>query len=117
MEVTRSLLIGGHVLSHLWGEALSSAVYLINRTPSNVLNFRRPLDVLFDRCTLLPVVLLAPRIFECVIYVHLHPHQCTKLDSHALKYVFVGYGINQKGDKCYDPSSKRFYVYMDVVFH
>ena len=38
LEVTRSHLIGGHVPSHLWGEALSSAVYLINRTPSSVLN-------------------------------------------------------------------------------
>ena len=38
LEITRSLLIGGHVPSHLWGEALSSAVYLINRTPSSVLN-------------------------------------------------------------------------------
>ena len=39
LEVTRSLLIDGNVPSHLWGEAMSFAVYLINRTPSNVLNF------------------------------------------------------------------------------
>ena len=39
LEVTISLLIDGNVPSHLWGEAMSFAVYLINRTPSNVLNF------------------------------------------------------------------------------
>ena len=30
LEVTRSLLIDGNVLSHLWGEAVRSAIYLIN---------------------------------------------------------------------------------------
>ena len=70
LEVTRSLLLGGHVPSHLWAEALSSAVYLINRTPSSVLGFRRPLDVLVDHYTLPSVVHLAPRVFGCVVYVH-----------------------------------------------
>jgi hypothetical protein len=117
LGVTRSLLIGGHVPSYLWGEALNSAVYLINRTPSSVLNFRRPLDALSDHYTLPPVVLLAPRIFGCVVYVHLHPRQRNKLESRALKCIFVGYGVNQKGYKCYDPSSRRLYVSMDVTFH
>ncbi|KAL5568186.1 hypothetical protein UlMin_024761 [Ulmus minor] len=117
LEITRSLLIGGHVPTHLWGEALNSAVYLINRTPSSVLNFRRPLDALSDHCTLPPVVLLAPRVFGCVVYVHIHPHQRSKLDSWALKCVFVGYGMNQKGYRCYHPSSRKFYVSADVIFH
>jgi len=30
LEVTRSLLIDGNVASHLWGEVVRSAVYLIN---------------------------------------------------------------------------------------
>ena len=117
LEITRSLLIGGHVPTHSWGEALNSAVYLINRTPSSVLNFRKPLDALSDHCTLPPVVLLAPRVFGCVVYVHIHPHQRSKLDSRALKCVFVGYGMNQKGYRCYHSSSRKFYVSLDVVFH
>jgi len=95
LEVTRSFLIDGNVPSHLWGEAVTSAVYLINRTPSNVLNFRRPLDVLSDHCILPSMVSLPPHIFGCVIYVHLHPHQRTKLEELALKCVFVGYGSTQ----------------------
>ena len=80
LEVTRSLLLGGHVPSHLWGEALSSAVYLINRTPSSVLGFRRPLDALSDHCMLPSIVHLAPRVFGCVVYVHLYQNQRTKLE-------------------------------------
>ena len=81
LEITWSLLVGRHVSSHLLGEALNSTVYLIKRTPSSVLNFRRPLDALLDHGTLPPVVLLAPRIFGCMVYVYLHPHQRTKLES------------------------------------
>ena len=75
LEVTRSLLIGGNIPSYLWGEALSFAVYLINKVPSSVLNFKRPLDALSHHFTLNFVNHLPPHIFGCVIYVHLHPHQ------------------------------------------
>ena len=75
LEVIRSLLIDGNIPSYLWGEALSSTVYLINRVPSSVLNFKRLLDVLSHHFTLNFVNHLPPHIFGCVIYVHLHPHQ------------------------------------------
>ena len=117
LEVTRSLLIDGNVPSHLWGEAVSSTVYLINRTPSSVLNFRRPLDVLSDHCILPSMVYLPPHVFGCVIFVHLHPHQRTKLEERAIKCVFVGYGSTQKGYRAYHPPSKKFYISMDVTFN
>ena len=88
LEVTRSLLINGNIPSYLWGEALSSAVYLIIRVPSGVSNFKRPLDVLSHHFTLNFFNHLPPHIFCCVIYVHLHPHQRTKLESRAMKCVF-----------------------------
>lgn len=117
LEVTRSLLIDGNIPSYLWGEAVNSAVYLINRTPSSVHNFRRPLDVLSDHHVLPPIVHLPPRVFGCVMYVHLHPHQRSKLDKRAIKCVFVGYGSTQKGYRAYHPTSKRFFISMDVTFH
>jgi len=110
-------LIDGNVPSHLWGEAVRSVVYLINRTPSSVLNFRRPLDVLSDHCILPSIVSLPSHIFGCVIYVHLHSHQCTKLEERALKCVFVRYGSTQKGYCAYHPPSKKFYISMDVTIN
>ena len=34
-----------------------------------------------------------------------------------MKCVFVGYNTTQKGYKAYHPSTKRFFVSMDVTFH
>jgi len=117
LEVAISLLIDCNVPSHLWGEAVRSAVYLINWTPSSVLNFRKPLDVLSDHCILPSMVCLPPHIFECVIYVHLHPHQRTKLEEQTLKCVFVGYGSTKKDYCAYHSPSKKFYISMDVTFN
>ena len=40
--VTRSLLFTHNVPKYFWGDALLTAGYLINRLPSNVLNFQSP---------------------------------------------------------------------------
>ena len=67
LEVTRLLLIGRNIPSYLWGEALSSIVYLINRVPSSVLNLKRPLDVISHHFPLNFVNHLSPHIFGCHI--------------------------------------------------
>ena len=72
-------------------------------------------DFLF--CVLFSVVYLEPCVFACVVYCHLHAHQRKKLESRALKCVFVRYNSTQKGYWCYHPPSKWFFMSMDVIFH
>jgi transposase InsO family protein len=47
IETARTLLISSFVPSHFWGEAISTAVYLINRQPSSKLFGKCPSEVLF----------------------------------------------------------------------
>lgn len=116
LETARALLHGTYVPNCYWPDAVSTAVYLLNRMPSKVLNFKTPLQVLSSHVALPPTLMLSPRVFGCVAYVHLHKNQRTKLDPCALRCLFVGYATHQKGYRCYDPSSKRTYVTMDVTF-
>jgi len=60
--------------------------------------------------------MLPPRVFGCVAFVHLHKNQRSKLDPCALRCLFLGYAVHQKGYRCYDPSTRRMYVTMDVTF-
>ncbi|KAM1679254.1 hypothetical protein ACFX1R_041088 [Malus domestica] len=92
------------------------ATYLINRMPSKVLNFLTPLQVLATFVPLLSVLVLPPRVFGYVAFVHLHKNQRTKLDPCAICCVFMGYEIHQKGYRCYHPPSRRMYTTMDVTF-
>ncbi|BBG97367.1 ABC-2 type transporter family protein [Prunus dulcis] len=116
LETARALLIGAHVPRHHWDDAIVTAVHLINRMPSGVLTFKTPLQVLAQHRPLPSVLVLTPRIFGCVAFVHLHKNQRSKLDPCALRCVFVGYATHQKGYRCYHPPTQRTYVTLDVTF-
>ena len=97
-----------------WGEAVKSTAYLINRTPSSVLNFQTPLQKLQNLIPSPPLNNLEPRVFGCSAYVHL---TLKKLDPRAIRCIFVSYADLQKGYRCYDPHVKKMYVTRDVQFH
>ncbi|MCO5604506.1 hypothetical protein L7F22_058673 [Adiantum nelumboides] len=43
------------------------------------------------------------KVFGCIAYVHVPDELRTKLDPKAKKCVFIGYSVEQKGYKCYNP--------------
>jgi Reverse transcriptase (RNA-dependent DNA polymerase)/Integrase core domain len=116
LETARSMLLEYEVPQVYWDHAVSAAVYLINRMPSNVLNFQTPLQVLSSYVSIPSILNLPPKVFGCVAFVHIQKHQRSKLEPCAEKCVFVGYGQNQKGYKCFNPVSKKLFVTMDVTF-
>ncbi|KAI5313820.1 hypothetical protein L3X38_042996 [Prunus dulcis] len=99
------------------GHGVLAAAYLINRTPSWVLDFKTQLDVLCAHTPPVSVSKLPPKVFGCVAYVHVYSHQRSKLDPCAFRCVFIGYSTTQKGYKCYHPSSQKVHVTLDVTFH
>nr|CAN80920.1 hypothetical protein VITISV_014743 [Vitis vinifera] len=101
LEMARALLIGAHVPSRHWDDAVTTAIYLLNRMPSKVLQFRTPLQALSSHTSLPTMLMLPPQIFGCIAFIHLHKNQRTKLDPWY---------------RCFDPIIKRTYITMDVTF-
>ncbi|MFS7951094.1 putative RNA-directed DNA polymerase [Helianthus anomalus] len=116
LEITRALLIESQVLKSFWPEALATATYLINRLPTKALNLKTPLKALSDFTELPPTLTLEPRVFGCSAFVHLPKTDRGKLGPCAEKCVFLGYGINQKGYRCYSPKRRHMYTTMDCDF-
>ncbi|MCO5555991.1 hypothetical protein L7F22_045329 [Adiantum nelumboides] len=56
------------------------------------------------------------KVFGCIAYVHIPDELCTKLDPKPEKCIFVGYSNEQKGYRCYNPSTRELRVSRDVVF-
>lgn len=112
LEVAHSLMFTMNVPKYLWGEAILTAAYLINRMPLRALDFQTPLECLQGTTTFV----VPPKIFGCVCFVRDHRSTVSKLDPRALKCVFVGYSASQKGYKYFFPPERRMIVSMDVTF-
>ena len=106
-----------HAPKHLWNETLLTAIYLVNRLPSEILSFKSPKDVFLHHYL---KVQLGPElqlhIFRCVANVHQSQPGVGKWSSRALKVAFIGYSNTQNGYKFYDPSSRKIIIAISVTF-
>ena len=116
LEVARALMFSMNVPSYLWGDAVLTACYLINRMPTRVLNFQTPLG---SFKTIFPTTRLTSdlplKVFGCTVYAHISSPQ-SKLAPRAERCIFIGYASSQKGYKCFNPSTKKFLISMNVTF-
>jgi Reverse transcriptase (RNA-dependent DNA polymerase) len=116
LEITRALLIETNVPNTFWDNAITFAIYLMNRIPTQINNFETPLQSFSAHLKLNSVLNLTPKIFGCTAYVHIQKQYRSKLEPRAEKCIFLGMGHNQKGYKCYNPNTRKFYTTMDVTF-
>ncbi|WVZ51377.1 hypothetical protein U9M48_002529 [Paspalum notatum var. saurae] len=112
VEVGLALLAQACMPLKFWGKAFLSAVYLINRTPSRVIEYSTPLKRLFHQ----QPVYSSLRIFGCACWPNLRPYNHHKLQFRSLQCVFLGYSPIHKRFKCLNPSSGRVYISCDVTF-
>ncbi|KAL6331497.1 hypothetical protein AAG906_011437 [Vitis piasezkii] len=71
-----------------WEEVVLTSTYMINRLPSQILDFKIPWKPLQNSIHI---------VFGCTSLVHVHSQNRGKLDPKAIKYVFLGYSSTQKG--------------------
>ncbi|GJU67540.1 retrovirus-related pol polyprotein from transposon TNT 1-94 [Tanacetum coccineum] len=62
------------------------------------------------------VLTLEPKVFGCTVFAHIPKSYRDKLDPCAEKCVFVGYGVNQKGYRCYNPKTRHMITTMNCNF-
>ena len=97
---------------YFWVEAMNTCVYIMKRTP-NVAMHRVTLE---EKYSGKKPDLSHLKVFGCIAYVHIPDELRTKLDPKAEKCIFVGYSLEQKGYRCYNPSTCELRVSRDVVF-
>ena len=112
MEAARSMLYHGKIPLSFWAEAVSSAAYVRNRSPSASLQWKTPYECWFGKKTDLSHL----RVFGCVSYVHVPTQLRKKLDPKSEKCIFIGYPEGTKGYKLYNLKSSRFVRSKSVVF-
>ena len=117
LEMVRATLFEANMPLYFWGESHTTASYIINRIPSRNLDFHTPLKTINQSLSSPCTPNLPPKVFGCTAFVHISKHTRHKLQPCAIRCVFVGYGLHQKGYKCFHPPTRKLYVIMDVKFH
>jgi len=108
--VARALRFQAHLPIRFWGECVLTAGFLINRTPSSVLDGKTPYEVLFGKQPTYDNV----RIFGCLCYARIR--ETDKFAPRSRPCVFVGYPFGKKGWRLYDMEKDEFFISRDVVF-
>ena len=112
VEMAMCLLKGKGVPGELWGEAVSTAVYLLNRAPTRSLKMKTLYEAWHSRKPKVHHL----RTFRCVAHVKTVGPGVSKLSDRSTKMVFVGYETGTKGYRVYDPMMIRLHVSRDMTF-
>ena len=113
LESGRSMLSGANLPYKFWAEAVSTAVYLRNRSPTKAVYGMTPFEAWKKKRPFVSHL----RVFGCKAYAHVPKDEHGKLDSKARKSILVGYGEEMKGYRLYDRNKRRICFSRDVSFN
>jgi hypothetical protein len=104
------MLNGKNLPKELWGEAVSTATYVLNRCPTKRLN-----DITPEECwTGNKPNVNHLRVFGSVAYRHVPDQLRRKLDDKSEVMILVGYH-NTGGYKLFDPVKRNIVISRDVL--
>jgi hypothetical protein len=56
------------------------------------------------------------KVFGCIAYAHVPKENRRKLDDKSVKCIFIGYNIETRSYRLFDPQAKKVIIRKDVVF-
>ena len=112
MEAARSMLLHSHLPLSFWAEAVSTANYLRNRSPTSSLSGKTP----YECWNGMKPDLSNLRVFGCISYMHIPKELRKKLDPKSEKCIFAGYPDGTKGYKLYNLKTQRFTRSRSILF-
>jgi len=113
MEKARAMRFESGLAPKFWGEAVKHAVYLINRTPSRVLDYKTPYELWHGHKPNLSNL----RIFGCAAYAKIPEKLLKKQDFKSNRMIFLGFEPGSKAFRLYNPDIKQMRVERDVIFN
>eukprot|EP00253_Pinus_taeda_P002251 PITA_02251 len=108
--MARSMLTFNRLSPTYWAEAIHTAVYMRNRSPTASLDGITPYEAWFGFKPRVKHL----RVFGSICYALIPKEKRTKLDSRSLKRTMIGYSNEKKG--CHLLTNGKFIVSRDVIF-
>lgn len=112
VEMAKSMIHDKGMPQQFWGEAVNTAVYLMNRHPTVAVEGKTPFEAWCGRKPSVNHL----RVFGSICYAHIPKELRQKLDESSEKCIFVGYSSQTKGYRLYNLKKKKVIICRDVLF-
>ncbi|GLU00818.1 hypothetical protein SLE2022_181580 [Rubroshorea leprosula] len=112
VEMAKSMLKAKGLPNSFWAEAIHTAAYIQNRSPTAALHHQTP----FEAWHGWKPKVTHFKVFGCLAYVHVPSQKRTKFEENSVKCIFLGYSDETKGYRFYNPITKKLLISRDVIF-
>ena len=113
MEAIHSMLHHAGLPLKFWAEAVSTAVYMRNQSPTVQQKEKTPFECFHKR----KPEAYNLKVLGCNSHVHVTDEGRSNLDKKAIKCIFVGYSQKNKGYKFFSPTTNKMLLSYDGIFH
>ncbi|RVW13227.1 Retrovirus-related Pol polyprotein from transposon TNT 1-94 [Vitis vinifera] len=110
-DMVKSMISHSTLPESLWGEAVKTAVYILNRVPSKVIA-KTPYELWTSKKPSFRHL----HVWRCPAKARPYKPNEKKLDSKTVSCYFVGYSERSRGFKFYDPSTRSFFETNNAKF-
>jgi transposase InsO family protein len=110
LDMARSMLKQKNMPHMFWGEAVSTATYILNKCPTKKLKNKVPEQAWSGRKPSVKHL----KVFGSICYKHIPDAKRSKLDDKSEKMILLGYH-STGAYKLYDPISKKVHISRDVI--
>ena len=98
-----ALLAHSNLPKIFWEDAFLTAVFIINRLPTPILQHRSPYEMVYHHKPDYNFL----RAFGCACWPYLRPYNQHKMDFRSKTCIFIGYSVGHRGYKCLDVSTGK----------
>ena len=112
MDISRNMLAVNHLPNVYRGEAVATAVYIMNWCLKKSVKNKVPQEAWIGMNHSVSHL----KVFGCVAYAHTPNELRRKLDKKGQKCIFVGYSEDREANKLYDPITRKVIIIWDVQF-
>lgn len=111
VEKARCMLNDAQLPKKFWAEAISTAAYIVNRSPSRSLDLVTPEEAWSKQKPNLQHL----KVFGSRAMYHIPKQKRRKFDVKSKEGIFFGYADNSKGFRIFNPDSGEVIITRDVV--
>lgn len=90
-----------------------TAVYIMNRLPCSLINYRTSDQVLYNETHDYNLM----KVFGCLAFAYNPSPPTDKFENSGVPCIFLGYPSQQKGYRLFNMLSKSEFISRDVTFH